>query len=223
MKNLILIPTKRELAAFKQKTEADGLEQKKLALGAYEALEFPEIGMVVARGGLGKVQFGVQTQYFINRLPHLETVVCAGAAGSLFDDTAVGDIVVATETIEHDIRSHFGEVMPRFEPAPSIIRRFRSLNNKQRVFSIHFGPVASGDEDIMSDQRKIELRKQTGAVAVAWEGAGGARACRFSKIPFVEVRAISDSADDNAGEDIFKNLDKAMGHLAELLVEWSQS
>ena len=223
MKNLILIPTKRELTAFTKRTDAEGIKSVKLAVGDYEALQIPEVHLVIARGGLGKAQFAVQTQYFIDRLPQLKAVICAGAAGSLLDNAAVGDIVVATETIEHDIRSYTGNVMPRFQPEASLLQQFESFKSKKKKYAIHFGPVASGDEDVMADKRKIEVKKQTGAIAVAWEGAGGARACRFSKIPYIEVRTISDAADDNARTDFFKNLDMAIGNLAELILEWAGS
>lgn len=220
MKNLVLIPTERELKAFIKRTDAEGFKSVKLVIGDYEALQFPELHLVIARGGLGKAQFAVQTQYFIDRLPQLKAVICAGAAGSLLDNAAVGDIVVSTVTIEHDIRSHSSNILPKFLPDLSLLNQFNSLKNKKRSYSIHFGPVASGDEDVMADKRKIEVKKQTGAIAVAWEGAGGARACRFSKIPYIEVRTISDAADDNASTDFFKNLDDAMGNLAELILEW---
>ena len=31
-------------------------------------------------------------------------VICAGTAGGLSDDLKIGDVVVATETVEHDFR-----------------------------------------------------------------------------------------------------------------------
>jgi nucleoside phosphorylase len=55
--------------------------------------------------------------------------------------------------------------------------------------------IASGDEDIVTIERAAELHTQTGAVAVAWEGAGVARACLFSQIPYLEIRGITDTAD----------------------------
>ena len=57
----------------------------------------------------------------------------------------------------------------------------------------------------------------THAHAVAFEGAGAARACVFSEIPFVEIRAISDSADENAKKDFFSNIPLAMGNVAKIL------
>jgi adenosylhomocysteine nucleosidase len=55
---------------------------------------------------------------------------------------------------------------------------------------------------------------------VAWEGAGGARACAFSQVPFVEIRGITDTADHNAASSFETNLALAMGNIAQLLVAW---
>lgn len=64
------------------------------------------------------------------------------------------------------------------------------------------------------------LHRLTGALAVAWEGAGGARACHFSGIPFVEIRGITDRADSDAASDFEANLGSAMGNVARLITPW---
>jgi adenosylhomocysteine nucleosidase len=58
------------------------------------------------------------------------------------------------------------------------------------------------------------LQSLTGAIAVAWEGAGGARACRFSGVPFLEIRGITDSAGHSAPTDFEENLIIALHNLA---------
>ncbi len=87
-------------------------------------------------------------------------------------------------------------------------------------FRVHFGPIASGDEDIVDVARGQELRETTGAVAVAWEGAGGARACLFSGTPFVEIRGVTDNANHTAPADFETNLELAMDNLAALIIAW---
>ena len=84
-------------------------------------------------------------------------------------------------------------------------------------FVVKFGPIASGDEAIVSSARAEKLRELTGAYAVAFEGAGAARACRFSGVPFLEVRGISDAADESARGEIEKNLPLAMKHVTTVL------
>ena len=55
---------------------------------------------------------------------------------------------------------------------------------------------------------------------MAWEGAGGARACAFNGVPFIEVRGITDGADHAAATDFEANLTLALGHVAELVTRW---
>jgi adenosylhomocysteine nucleosidase len=221
MRNLIVIPTKLEMDLFIKKWSAAGLTHKVLSLGRHEALEFAQIGTAVALGGLGKVQFGIQTQYLIDKIEDPKAVLCIGASGAFAVDLSPGDVVVATETVEHDIRKFSRPLIPRFASDGLLLAQFKCLSEKQRSYNLHFGAIASGDEDIMSDNRKKELREKTGALAVAWEGAGGARACHFSDIPFIEVRGITDFASYGAEDDFFKNLEGVMGNLGELLIDWA--
>ncbi|MDP7103780.1 MAG: acyltransferase, partial [SAR202 cluster bacterium] len=47
----------------------------------------------------------------------------------------------------------------------------------------------------------------------------GARACEFSGVPFVEIRGISDLADESSNTDFYENLPFAMKNLALLVKE----
>jgi nucleoside phosphorylase len=69
----------------------------------------------------------------------------------------------------------------------------------------------------------VELRKQTGAVCVAWEGSGAARAALFNEIPFVEIRGTTDAANETAHGDYHQNLKIVMPCIAELLLCWRKA
>ena len=60
----------------------------------------------------------------------------------------------------------------------------------------------------------------TQALCVAWEGSGGARAARFSGVGFVEVRVITDAADEEAAGSFHENLGRALPNIGDLLVAW---
>jgi adenosylhomocysteine nucleosidase len=80
--------------------------------------------------------------------------------------------------------------------------------------------VASGDEDIVDHKRARELHAQSGALCVAWEGAGGARATYFNRLPYLEIRAITDMADTPSLASFEANLERAMKSLAEVTLSW---
>ena len=134
--------------------------------------------------------------------------------------------LLATTTVEHDYNNKFNErALPKFDGAEAAIAELRSVSRSTKAFSVHFGPIASGDEDVVETERKRALHESTGALAVAWEGAGGARACAFNRIPFVEIRVeirgVTDTADHNAASDFEENLEVAMRNLATLITCWT--
>lgn len=216
----ILCPLAREqsflLATFEPSLHVERLHHLKV-----EAAYIPDWRALVAQGGHGKTQFAVQAQYLIGHFPAVELVICAGAAGSLTPELSVGDVVVGTETVEHDYRQLFASrPLPRFPShAPSIDALRRSARGVSG-FQVAFDVIASGDEDVVTSKRAEEIRKQTGAACVAWEGSGAARAALFNGIGSLEVRAVTDAADKEAPQRFDANLPIAMANLASLLRLW---
>ena len=222
MSKLIITPMKEELNFLLQGCTKAGFHAESAMIGKLPVVQLPDLSIALARGGLGKVQFAVQTQHLLDTCSDWDLIVCAGAAGALADEVSVGDIVVATTTVEHDYNNKFNKrALPTFDSAEAAIVELRSVSRSTKAFSVHFGPIASGDEDVVETERKRALHESTGALAVAWEGAGGARACAFNRIPFVEIRGVTDTADHNAASDFEENLEVAMRNLATLITCWT--
>jgi adenosylhomocysteine nucleosidase len=186
-----------------------------------EAAYIRDWHVLLAPGGHGKTQFAVQAQYLVDSFPSAELVICAGAAGSLTPELSVGDVVVGSETVEHDYRLLFAtRPLPRFPGhAPSIVA-LRGAAHRVSDFRVAFDVIASGDEDVVAAARARAIREQTGAVCVAWEGSGAARAARFNGIGSLEIRAVTDAADQEAPQRFDRNLPIAMANLAALLELW---
>lgn len=223
MTKLIVIPTQFEIDPFLAGCAELRLETREEQVGRLPAISIPQLGAVVAAGGFGKTQYGVQAQHLIDARPSWSAVICAGASGALASDVAVGDVVVATETVEHDFRRSSTRSSPKFPGSEKLLGELRSLDTASLGFGVHFAPVASGDEDVNHPIRRSEIQSLTGAKAVAWEGAGGARAAQFSDLPFIELRAITDQADHTFSADILKNLPVAMQNIAKLVSLWLKS
>ena len=222
MKRLIITPMREELDLLLQSYTTAGFHAEGATIGRLPVVQFPDLGVTLARGGLGKAQFALQTQHLLDTCNDWDLIICAGAAGALVDGVCVGDVVVATKTIEHDYNNKFNKrALPTFDSAEAAIAELRSVSRSTKAFSVHFGPIASGDEDVVETERKRALHESTGALAVAWEGAGGARACAFNRIPFIEIRGVTDTADHNAASDFEENLEVAMCNLATLTTCWT--
>jgi adenosylhomocysteine nucleosidase len=117
---LILCPLAREwsflVSTFEPSIHVERVHDLKI-----KAAYIPDWRALMAPGGHGKTQFAVQAQYLIDRFSSVELVICAGAAGSLTPELSVGDVVVGTETVEHDYRLLFAtRPLPRF---PAMDRR----------------------------------------------------------------------------------------------------
>ena len=181
--------------------------------------------LFVAQGGLGKVNFAVRTLHLIERGPPLDGVICLGTCGALSRELDIGDIVVATETIEHDFNRKLTEgPIPIFESDRALLSAFEAAQiSLPEGVSVIYGSIASGDEGIDSSARAQELIDKTGGIAAAWEGAGGAKACSFAGVPYTEVRCVSDLADEDAETDYRENTPKAMSNLARLMTRFHES
>ena len=221
MKTLIVAPMQEELDLFLQGCAKRGFRAENSTTGRLPIVRLPDLDILLACGGVGKAQFAVQTQHLLDTCTDRDLVICAGAAGGLVNELSIGDVVVATTTVEHDYRNRFTDSpAPRFDGAETAIASLRRVPLSSNSFKVHFGTVASGDEDIVDGERRTTLHRSTGALAVAWEGAGGARACAFSNAPFVEVRGVTDVANPNAPADFETNLEVAMDHIAALITSW---
>jgi adenosylhomocysteine nucleosidase len=109
---LILCPLAREWSFLVSTFEAS-LHVERLHDLKIKTAFIPHWHALVALGGHGKTQFAVQAQYLIGQFPSVELVICAGAAGSLSSQLYVGDVVVGTETVEHDYRLLFASARCR--------------------------------------------------------------------------------------------------------------
>lgn len=212
---LIVCPLPKELKLLLQ-----SLAQLKLTAELDTAFKIPtyripEKKWILAQGGHGKAQFAVQCQYLLSQIGSVEALICAGSAGGLASEVQTGDLVIAEKTIEHDFKQKFffKEGSNHFLGNAELLQK--SKNFKGTDFFVHFGAIASGDEDIVDTTRATELYRDTKAMAVAWEGSGGARVARFNEIPFLEVRAITDNAKNSVSESFAANLGLAMKNAAD--------
>ena len=89
MQILTVIPTPVERDHFLQACHDLGYPSEAGATGRLASAYFPPLDITVACGGLGKAQFGVQTQHLIDAA-HWDLVICAGAAGALAEGRGRG-------------------------------------------------------------------------------------------------------------------------------------
>ena len=218
---LVVTPVEKELVALAGVMAAEGFEAHP-ADGRVPSVHVPDLELVVAAAGHGKAQFALVTQHLIDTRGPFAAVVVAGAAGAFGPDLRPGDVIVGTEAVEHDYKTRFHGIgpPPRHPASPDLRAAILDAQPAWSGFQIHTGPIAGGDEDIVDPVRAAELAAATGALCVAWEGAGGARAAAFSGLSFVEIRAVTDGADGSAAESYRVHLAEAVGNVGRVVIAW---
>lgn len=185
--------------------------------------------VVVVRSGIGKVNAAMCTQILAD-VYQVDAIVNTGIAGSLNADIDIGDIVLSTDTIEHDMdAAAFGYPLgqiPRMDTlsfeADAKLRMVakqacEQVNPDIRVFE---GRVVSGDQFISDKDKKNWLVDHFAGFCTEMEGAAIAHAAYLNQIPFLVIRAISDKADDSASVDYPAFEAKAIEHSVKLLLEF---
>ena len=217
---LIVAPLQEEYNDLYHSLSALALKSHTERIGKLDVHCFPEINVTLARGGHGKTQFGIQTQHLLDHAK-FDLVICAGAAGALAPEVRVGDVIIATSTLEHDYNNKFSNrPKPRFPGDSKSIEQIKAVDLSDANFNVHFGIMAGGDEDVIEVRRGAELRELHNALAVAWEGIGGARASAFSEVPYLEIRGATDTANHEAPIVFYINLKIVMKNIAFLLYKW---
>ena len=217
---LVVTPLQEEYSDLYHSLSALDLTSHTERISRLDVHCFPEINVTLARGGHGKTQFGIQTQHLLDHAK-FDLVICAGAAGALAPEVRVGDVIIATSTLEHDYNNKFSErPKPRFAGDAKSIEQIKALDLSDANFKVHFGIMAGGDEDVIEVTRGAELRELHDALAVAWEGVGGARASAFSDIPYLEIRGATDTANHEAPVVFYINLKIVMKNIGFLLCKW---
>ena len=183
---------------------------------------------VIVRSGIGKVNAAVCTQILVDEFG-VDGVINTGIAGSLKAEINIGDIVLSTDVLHHDMdATGFGYPLgqiPQMDAfsfqADEGLRKIardvcEEVNPEIQVFE---GRIASGDQFVCDQGVKDNIVKEFSAYAVEMEGAAIAQAAYLNGIPFLIIRAISDKADDSAGMDYAAFEAQAIKHSVNLLLE----
>lgn len=182
--------------------------------------------VVVVRSGIGKVNAAVCTQILIDRFG-ADVIINTGVAGSLDAKIDIGDMVVSTDLVEHDMdTTAFGDPLgqvPRMDtfsfPADVELVKKAVLANEEANPDIKTftGRIVSGDQFVSSPDVKDKLVENFGAKCTEMEGAAIAHVAYLNKVSCVIIRAISDKADNSASMDYPSFEKKAIEHSLRLV------
>ncbi|WP_349773994.1 5'-methylthioadenosine/adenosylhomocysteine nucleosidase [Fictibacillus phosphorivorans] len=165
--------------------------------------------VVLCKSGVGKVNAAITTQILIDRF-QVTHILFTGVAGALDPVLEVGDIVISSSAMQHDIdASSLSPDFPKgtipmfafdseFKADEKLIklaeRAAESLSGPQ----VKVGKVLSGDQFI-ADRDLVEyFGAAFNGTCIEMEGSAVAQACFLNEVPFVIIRSISDKANGEA-------------------------
>lgn len=185
------------------------------------------VSVVIVKCGVGKVNAGICTQILCD-IFGVTHIINTGIAGSLNAAIDIGDIVVSTDTLYHDMdATGFGYplgIIPQSEVSffaadETMIHlaetSCETVNPEIKVFK---GRVATGDQFVSTEEVKSSIVENFHAYCVEMEGSAIAHTAYLNAVPFVIIRAISDKADDSATMD-YPEFEKAAAEHSARLVE----
>lgn len=164
--------------------------------------------------GVGKVNAAMCALMLIEKYkPNL--VLNSGVAGSLSPIVGIGDIVVATKSVEHDMNGTAlgdkqGEItfpdgnMMFFECDKQASTLLAAICKEIPDTKVAQGIIASGDIFVSDRKQRFKINDRFGALACEMEGAAIGHVCVRCEVPYGIIRAISDDLDENKGMDFVK-------------------
>lgn len=196
--------------------------------------------VVLALSRIGKVAAATTATVLIEQFG-VGRIVFTGVAGGLAEGVQAGDVVVATDFMQHDLDASplftryevplYGQT--RFANDPQLTALLFSAagsalaalhaGNPFAGARVHKGLVASGDRFVSGAGESAALRAALlGAghevLAIEMEGAAVAQVCHDYGVPFAAVRTISDRADDSAHVDFPAFVEQVASRYARAIV-----
>lgn len=185
----------------------DNVTQTVYAANKYYEGTYNGKEVVVAYSKIGKV-FAALTATILIETFACDTLLFSGVAGAISDELKVGDLIIAESLCQHDLDiTAFGHpygYVPEGEVCISTDVALRNVAKevaRQKGLTLKEGIIATGDQFVANEERKNWIGSTFNADALEMEGASVAVVCSSLSVPFFILRAISDSADMDAGFD----------------------
>lgn len=177
--------------------------------------------IALAQSGIGKVNATICTQMMID-LYQPKKLVFSGVAGGLLPNMQTGDVIVASHVVQYDMdltafgRRH-GETPGRdrlIECDPDLVGKATAafdaaFDGVDGAPNLMLGTVASGDRFVQDTDTLRWLQREFAALATEMEGAAFGYTCHLNQLPFVVIRALTDSSGESASSDFEENLHQA--------------
>ncbi|MEG2295270.1 MAG: 5'-methylthioadenosine/adenosylhomocysteine nucleosidase [Oscillospiraceae bacterium] len=184
-------------------------------------LEGKEI--ILARCGIGKVNAASCSVTMI-QLFKATKIINVGVAGGSFEGAKVYDIILSDSAMYHDFTDG---ILQRNYPNTQIFQadtqlialaKQSSTGLEKQGIHIAVGRIASGDIFVGDAKTKQDIINRINPMCIEMEGAAIAHICHIYQVPFLIIRSLSDTADNEADFNFDEFAKNAAQHSAKLLL-----
>ena len=198
--------------------------------------------VILALSKIGKVAAATTTAALIEHFG-VRRIIFTGVAGGLGQGVKIGDVVVATGFVQHDLDA--SPLFPRYEvplygktrfpcdaalsallveASCAALAHTSLLTHGFHECRVHEGLIASGDRFVCGAEESrqlVGLLNHAGhdVLAVEMEGAAVAQVCLDYGVPYAVMRTISDRADDGAHVDFPDFVETVASPYAQLAIK----
>lgn len=190
------------------------------------------------RCGVGKVNAAMATaEAIVAYGPH--ALLTIGSAGALTPELTPGDVILGEQVVQHDVGYVRGEA---FVPTGVVVYEVGGRGRQQTHFvadgvllaraeraaraaglAVRRGLVATGDIVVMSAAHKQRLVERFGATVVEMESGAIAQVAQAHGVPWVAIRAVSDTADESVVAVVGSTLDATDGPAQAIPAEQAEA
>lgn len=203
----------------------DNVNVVEFANNKYYEVNYNGLEIVVAYSKIGKVFASLTATTMIEKFG-CDTLLFSGVAGGINPELNIGDLIIANKLCQHDLDiTAFGHPHGFVPGGDVFVETSKSLNDvakrvaEENGLKVIEGTIATGDQFVHSSERKEFIESTFKADALEMEGASVAVVCDALNVPFFILRAISDTADMDAGFDFDEFLKSSAKNSAEYLIK----
>lgn len=183
-----------------------------------------DVYIVMVQSGVGKVNAARCTQILIDNIK-VDYIFNIGVAGGISDKLNVGDIIIGEKLVQHDFditafnheKGYIPGVGVYIDSDEYLVKLSKSVSFDN--LNIISGVIASGDIFCTDYMMGKKINNKFNALCVEMEGASIAQVCYLSHIPFLVLRSISDTPNNNNVITYEEFLEDSSKKIANVMLE----
>lgn len=181
------------------------------------------IHCILVESGVGKVNAARTTQILIDNMK-VDYIFNIGVAGGVDNKLNVLDVVIASELVQHDFDitafNHEKGYIPNvgtYIKSDEYLVRLANSCVRNTDYQVLTGVIASGDIFCTDVSMSSKINTKFKALCVEMEGASVAQVCFLNHIPFLVLRSISDTPNNENVITYEEFLEKSSQNIASFM------